>query len=90
VTVTIAGPGEAAVLRVADSGPGIPVDDLPLVFDRLWRGNADTEGSGIGLAVVRELVTAHGGSVAAESDGRSGTTFTVRLPALTRSAPSTR
>jgi two-component system, OmpR family, sensor histidine kinase BaeS len=72
-----------AVLEVADSGPGIPEADLPSVFDRLWRGSADSDpsGSGIGLAVVRELVTAHGGRVSAASDGASGTTVRVELPA---------
>ncbi|MEI6362739.1 MAG: ATP-binding protein [Actinomycetes bacterium] len=55
---------------------------MPSVFDRLWRGSADSSvaGFGIGLAVVRELVTAHGGTVGADSDGVTGTTFTVRIP----------
>ena len=70
------------VLSVADTGPGIDPSDLPRVFDRLWRGSADRDGAGtgIGLAVVRELVTAHGGLAEVDSDGRSGTTFTIRLP----------
>ena len=74
--------GSRAVLDVADTGPGIDPDDLPHVFDRLWRGRADVDaaGSGIGLAVVRELVTAHGGGVSVASDGASGTTFTLWLP----------
>jgi two-component system, OmpR family, sensor histidine kinase BaeS len=80
VTVTVTTADGGAVLRVADSGPGIPAEDLTYVFDRLWRGRADTEGSGIGLAVVRELVEAHGGRVGVESDGRSGSAFTVSLP----------
>ena len=71
-----------AVVVVADTGPGIDAADLPHVFERLWRGAADREvpGSGIGLAVVRELVEAHGGTVTASSDGTSGTTITLRLP----------
>ena len=73
----------SALLEVADTGPGIPEADLPHVFERLWRGRADTEGSGIGLAVVRELVTAHNGTVTAASDGIRGTTVTVRLPIWT-------
>lgn len=85
VTVTVAASGSRAVVRVIDSGPGIGPDDLPHVFDRLWRGSADSDvaGSGIGLAVVRELVTAHGGTVEAESDGASGSAFTIRLPLAT-------
>ena len=82
VTVSVARAGQLAKLVVADTGPGIAQVDLAQVFDRLWRGRADsnTAGSGIGLAVVRELVTAHGGSVTADSDGANGTTFTVALP----------
>jgi two-component system sensor histidine kinase BaeS len=82
VTVSVRADGGSAVLEVSDTGPGIPPTDLPHVFDRLWRGqDADrVGGSGIGLAVVRELVTAHGGTVVAESDGRTGTTLRVVLP----------
>jgi two-component system sensor histidine kinase BaeS len=82
VTVTVRALDRAAVLEVCDTGPGIAPEDLPHVFDRLWRGQeADrVGGSGIGLAVVQGLVTAHGGTVAAESDGRSGTTLRVELP----------
>ncbi len=78
--------GDTAVLEVVDTGPGIPADELPHVFDRLWRGrNAHAvTGSGIGLAVVRELITAHGGSVEAESSAGEGTTIRLRLPLLVR------
>jgi two-component system sensor histidine kinase BaeS len=82
VTVSVRAHHRTAVLEVADSGPGIAPEDLPHVFDRLWRGNDAKRvgGSGIGLAVVHSLVTAHGGTVVAESDGRSGTTVRVELP----------
>lgn len=82
VSVTVGRTGRQAQVVVADTGPGIPPEELPRVFDRLWRGRADSDvaGSGIGLAVVRELVAAHGGSVAVDSDGAHGTTFTVTLP----------
>lgn len=71
-----------AVIRVADTGPGMAPDELPHAFDRLWRGRdtAGTTGSGIGLAVVRELVTAHGGTVALDSPDGGGVTVTMRLP----------
>lgn len=72
---------EQAVIRVTDSGPGIPPDELPRVFDRFFRGrHATAGGSGIGLAVVRELITAHQGSVHAASEPGQGTIITVRLP----------
>lgn len=79
VDVTVGRDGPDAVLRVADDGPGIPAADLPRVMDRYWRG-ADTRvsGSGLGLAVVQEIVTAHRGSV--EVTSTAGTTVTVRLP----------
>jgi two-component system sensor histidine kinase BaeS len=71
-----------AVLQVTDSGPGIGPDELPHVFDRLWRGRdtAGTAGSGIWLAVVRELVTAHSGAVRIDSPAAGGVTVTVTLP----------
>ncbi|GLY06447.1 HAMP domain-containing sensor histidine kinase [Actinoplanes sp. NBRC 101535] len=74
--------GEFAVLEIADTGPGIPADELPHVFQRLWRGAQarSIAGSGIGLAIVRELVTAHGGTVSAASPTGGGTTITIRLP----------
>ncbi|WP_405541126.1 HAMP domain-containing histidine kinase [Streptomyces phaeochromogenes] len=86
VTVTISATPSEALAEVTDTGPGIPADELPHVFDRLWRGARarSTGGSGIGLAVVKELVTAHGGTVTADSGPGGGTRMTLRLP---RSAP---
>lgn len=74
---------------MVDTGPGIPADELPHVFDRLWRGTRSRAGggSGIGLAVVKELVTAHGGTVTAESGPGGGTRMTLRLPRATAQGP---
>src|SRR6185437_16568214 len=73
-----------AVLRVADTGSGIPPAELPRLFDRFYRAqNArarSNEGSGIGLALVRELVGLHRGTISVESTEHEGTAFTVRLP----------
>lgn len=81
VDVTVGRDGPDAVLRVADDGPGIPAADLPRVMDRYRRGaDARVSGSGLGLAVVKEIVTAHRGSVQVTST--AGTTVTVRLPEL--------
>jgi signal transduction histidine kinase len=73
------------VLRVADSGEGIPVDQAPFVFDRFYRGDSARRrepagGSGLGLAIARQLVMAHGGRIGVESVEGEGTTFTVALP----------
>jgi two-component system sensor histidine kinase BaeS len=86
VTVTVRGADARAELVVADSGPGIDRADLPHVFERFWRGpgQEDTSGSGLGLSVVRSLVSAQQGQVTVDSDGRSGTTVSVSLPLATQ------
>lgn len=84
VTLKALADGGEAVLTVADTGPGIPAEELPHIFDRLWRGRAAEQiaGSGIGLALVREIVTSHGGTVQAASTPGEGTTISLHLPRL--------
>jgi signal transduction histidine kinase len=76
--------GAFAVVTIANSGDGIPAEDLPHVFERFYRveksRDAARGGAGIGLAIVKELVEAAGGTVGAESANQS-TRFWVRLPA---------
>ena len=71
-----------AVLAVTDTGIGIPSDEMSLVFERFWRGGRarTAAGSGIGLTVVAQLVRAHGGVVAVESEPGRGTRIEARLP----------
>ncbi|MGW0162605.1 SpoIIE family protein phosphatase [Mycobacterium sp. NPDC003323] len=73
-----------AIITVADTGIGVPADELPRLFERFHRiptvWARSHEGSGIGLALVRELVTLHGGTISAESLEGVGTSFTVRIP----------
>ena len=78
--------GDSALLEVEDDGIGIPPEDLPRVFDRLYRGDRSRSerGLGLGLALVKAIVTAHGGSVAVESEPGRGARFTVRVPGATR------
>ncbi|MEM1116736.1 MAG: ATP-binding protein [Bacteroidota bacterium] len=84
VRVGVARDAEAAVLTVTDTGVGIAADDLPHVFDRFRQvdGSATRthEGTGIGLALAKELVELHGGTIGVESTVGFGTRFTVRLP----------
>jgi signal transduction histidine kinase len=73
---------DAAVLRVRDTGAGIPPDELPRIFDRLFRGDTSrTErGLGLGLSVVKAVVEAHHGTVDVVSEAGRGSVFTVSLP----------
>ncbi|HEY52149.1 MAG TPA: HAMP domain-containing protein [Caldilineae bacterium] len=85
--ITLAAEPFPTVVRisVSDTGEGIPVEDLPYVFDRFWRGDrartrAVSAGSGLGLAIARQLVRAHGGQITVASTMGQGTTFVVELP----------
>ncbi len=75
--------GQQVVIEVADTGPGIPDDEQPHVWEELYRGQngRGVPGSGLGLALVRVIVDRHGGSVGLRSRLDQGTVFTVRLPA---------
>ena len=83
-----------AVLEVADTGVGVPAHELPRLFDRFYRGEGTAgrtqEGTGIGLALVQELVRLHGGAVGATSEPGRGTTFRVSLPLGTGHLPPER
>jgi two-component system phosphate regulon sensor histidine kinase PhoR len=77
--------GGDVVIEVADTGPGIPGEHLPRIFERFYRVDAarsrELGGTGLGLAIVKHLVEAHGGRVEAESRLGAGTTIRVTLPA---------
>ena len=72
------------IIAVADDGIGIDAEDLPDIFDRYRQAgqsaNRRYKGTGLGLAVVKELAELHGGSVSVESKRKCGSTFTVRIP----------
>ncbi len=83
VTLSAAAVAGGAALAVADSGEGIAADELPFVFDRFWRGDRSrgrTAGAGLGLAIARQLVLAHGGTIEVSSAVGQGTTFSIFLP----------
>jgi signal transduction histidine kinase len=88
VTVTARDADAEVEVTVEDEGEGIPADRLPRIFDLFERATATGAGLGVGLAVVRALVEAHGGSVTASSPGVGrGSTFVVRLPLLRQPGP---
>jgi two-component system sensor histidine kinase BaeS len=76
--------GEEVLLAVQDTGQGIAPEDLPNIFSRLYRGDKSRSGgegeSGLGLAIARALVEAHGGKIRAESRLGEGTTISIILP----------
>ena len=84
--------GRHAVLKVSDTGIGISAEELPRLFERFHRiegaQGRSFEGTGIGLALVQELVRLHGGSVHAESQLGAGTTFVVEMPSGTAHLPA--
>jgi len=82
VEVTVERDSHRALLRVRDTGVGIPRDELPRIWDRLFRGDRSRaeRGLGLGLSLVKAIVEAHGGTVDVQSEPGRGSTFTVALP----------
>jgi signal transduction histidine kinase/ActR/RegA family two-component response regulator len=84
IDVTLRADGETITLQVADTGVGIPAEELPHLFERFHRvpdsPARSREGTGLGLAMVRELAGLHGGAVTVSSAPGAGSTFTVTLP----------
>ncbi|OKH47624.1 two-component sensor histidine kinase [Calothrix sp. HK-06] len=84
VTVFLNRSDNYAVIKVQDTGIGIPQHELPHIFDRFYRVSSDrsrsTGGSGLGLAIVRAIVKAHKGKLNVQSELGKGSTFTVQLP----------
>ena len=84
IRVAVRAAGGDAVVTVADTGVGVPEQEMPRLFERFHRientRSRSNEGSGIGLALVQELVQLHGGTITASSTEGTGTVFTVRLP----------
>lgn len=82
--------GDFAGIDIRDNGPGIEQDKLALIFERFYRidkeRTKDLASSGLGLAIARELVEAHGGQISVASPGRAGTCFTILLPVFHKDA----
>jgi two-component system sensor histidine kinase KdpD len=82
--------GDAVELRVVDHGPGIPDPERERVFDQFYRlkGGRRPEGTGMGLAICRGIVQAHGGSLRVETTPGGGASFVLTLPVSPRPAPA--
>jgi two-component system, OmpR family, sensor kinase len=76
--------GKSHIVEVADTGPGIPAEDLPHLFEELYRGanahGGGFEGSGLGLALANRVITRHDGTISVRSRPGKGSVFTIRLP----------
>jgi signal transduction histidine kinase len=84
VALYVARDGEHVSMRVSDSGAGIPPDQLHRIFEKFFQADTETptglRGAGLGLAIAKSIVTAHGGTIDVHSRVGAGTTFTIRLP----------
>ena len=88
VRVELARAGKRAIVRVEDTGIGIPAADLPHIFDRFYRvdkaRSRETGGTGLGLSIVRQIVLLHDGDIRAESEENKGTHLHHRPSIITR------
>ena len=78
--------GDVQIL-VTDTGEGIAAEELPYIFERFWRGDVsrthiDGAGAGLGLAIAKQLIEAHQGTIEAASTPGVGTRFTISIPAV--------
>ena len=92
ITIETAAARNGVLLKVSDTGTGIPPEHLPRIFERFYRADSgrsrEAGGTGLGLAIVKHMVEAHGGSVTAESVVGSGTTIRVFFPEVVTAAQS--
>ncbi len=83
ISVTVKPDGDTLVAQVADTGRGIPPEDLPHIFEKFYRSRgaaSRSKGIGLGLSLVKNVVKQHGGTISVESIPGKGTTFTMRFP----------
>ena len=84
IVVKVANDRKDVSITVRDTGIGIAEEDIPRVFSRFWRSEASRErvsgGLGVGLAITKEIVDQHNGTISVESELGKGTAFTIRLP----------
>jgi signal transduction histidine kinase len=81
ISVDVFRPGPV-ILSFRDNGSGIDKEDLPNVFERFYKGDEsrNAQGSGLGLSIVKEIITLHNGSISVKSDKNSITEFIIELP----------
>lgn len=81
ITLSVRRDPDAVCLSIADTGPGIPAEQLPFIFERYWQGRRESStGVGLGLSIAKGLIEAHGGRIWVDSTPGEGTTFSFTLP----------
>lgn len=89
ITLTAERTGEEVVYRVADDGPGVAAEQQPHLFDRFWQASdGDRRGVGLGLAITKGIVDAHGGRIWVDSTPGAGSTFSMALPVRQQGQPA--
>jgi signal transduction histidine kinase len=87
ITIGLEQKDDRSVIKVRDTGYGIPAASLPFIFNRFYRvrnnGHTDIEGNGLGLAIVKSIIEQHAGEITVESQPGVGSCFTISLPNLT-------
>jgi len=86
LTIAVRGEGGRVIVTVGDSGPGIRAEDLAKIFDPFF--STKRQGTGLGLALVQQIVVDHGGQIDVDSRPGAGTTFTLSFPGLSEASPS--
>lgn len=86
ITVSVQREGPSAILSIADDGDGIPKEKLPFIFEEFYKASDSSNGTGIGLALVKAVAELHKGSVSVDSTLGNGSTFTLRLPLVQKGA----
>jgi PAS domain S-box-containing protein len=93
IEISIHAAGDQLILKVKDSGPGIPISDQPRIFDKFYRAsnvNSQVEGSGLGLAIVKTIVESHQGRIWVESAEGHGSSFFIVLPIVSETTQTER
>jgi signal transduction histidine kinase len=89
VTLKATPDGDRVLVQVTDTGPGIPPNDIPHLFDNFWQARSnDHRGVGLGLAIAKGVVEAHGGTIWCQSTVGAGTTFSFTLPLANHNGPA--
>ena len=86
IAVELTHSAQQVVLTIADTGAGIPVEDLPLIWERFYKVDKahtrENHGTGLGLSIAKEIIDRHGAKVTVTSECNAGTTFVIQFPAL--------